>query len=439
MAETKAALSVAQLAALIKRTLTGGLPGKLRVAGQVSNFSGKRGAASSHWFFSLKDEEACVRCVMFATSARKVAFPVADGLEVVATGRVDFYDAQGNVQLYVDALEPVGAGALELAFRALCEELRRAGYFDPARKRPLPLLPRMVAVVTSRDAAALQDVIHTAARRWRGCRLVLVDVRVQGADAAPQVAAALDALSRDGARHGIDAVILTRGGGSMEDLWAFNERAVADAVFRCTLPVVAAIGHETDTTVAELVADVRCATPTQAAMTLIPDAAALRHQLDQYRGRLVTLVRRDLAQRRQHVEGLARQPMFRDPGRAFEPARQRRAHLAQRLRGAAAGRVERARQRVDSTARHLEAVSPQRVLERGYSVTFTADGGVVRDAADVRDGAKLVTRLAKGSVRSVAGDGGPVVGAAALRVMKRRKKVEGEAPSLFPVEGESGS
>src|SRR5690606_26173107 len=215
----------------------------------------------AHWFFSLKDERATIRCVCFASSARQVECPVRDGMQVVCTGRVDFYDAQGHVQLYVDRIEPVGQGALELRLRQLMEELRELGYFDEAAKKPLPVLPRRVAVVTSRSAAALQDVIDTARRRWAGCRLYLYDVRVQGAAAAPEIARAIDALGRQHKRLRLDAIIVSRGGGSIEDLWAFNERIVAEAIHRCPLPIVAAIGHETDTTVAELVADLRCSTP----------------------------------------------------------------------------------------------------------------------------------------------------------------------------------
>ena len=438
------ALTVSDFAALLKGVLADTLPAKLRVTGEVSNLSSR--STGGHLFFSLKDAGATIRCVMFASNARSVRFPLQDGLAVIATGRVDFYEAQGHVQLYVDRLEPVGQGALELALRQLMEELCGLGYFDPARKRPLPMLPRKVAVVTSRSAAALQDVIHTAARRWPGCRLLLVDVRVQGAAAAPEIAAALERLSRDGPGLDIDAIILTRGGGSIEDLWAFNERIVADALVRCSIPVVAAIGHETDTTVAELVADVRCATPTQAAMTLIPDARALHHQLDQLGSRLSLLVRRDLRQRRTHLDALARQPLFRSPRHLLAPHGDRLAALHRTLRQAARARVahdraaldalarqpvfrtprrlldaaaERLRQldhalrratlaaadqrrrQLDTLARQLDAISPARVLDRGYSYTLGPDGRVLRHATDAPPGTRLTTHLADGSLRSV--------------------------------------
>ena len=303
--------TVADLAREIKGAITRGLPAKVRVVGEVSNLSDR-----NHWFFSLKDESASIRAVMFASATRRVGFPVRDGQAVVATGRVDFYDAQGSVQLYVDKLEPVGEGARELALRAMIEELRALGYFDQERKRALPAVPTRIAVVTSRSAAALQDVVDTARRRWAGCELVLIDVRVQGSEAAAQIAAALRALSAGGASRGIEAVLLTRGGGSIEDLWAFNERVVADAVFDCVLPIVAAIGHETDTTVAELVADRRCATPTQAAMTLVPDRAGLQEQVDQYARRMAPSLRRRVELDRHRLTAAARHPLFAQPGAA---------------------------------------------------------------------------------------------------------------------------
>ncbi|MFA9478190.1 exodeoxyribonuclease VII large subunit [Phycisphaerales bacterium AB-hyl4] len=433
---------VGALASLIKTALTDGLPRKVRVVGEVSNFSSR-----THWFFSLKDEQATIRCVCFASSARRVRFPMADGLEVVATGRVDFFNQAGQVQLYVDQIEPVGQGALELRLRQLIDELREQGYFDDAHKRVMPTFAQRIAVVTSRSAAALQDVINTASKRWPGCQLMLYDVKVQGEAAAPEIAAALRTLSEQGGQLGIDAVLLTRGGGSIEDLWAFNERAVADAVYHCKLPIVAAIGHETDTTVAELVADLRCATPTQAAMRLVPEQAALEQALGHWAGRLSQELRRRLRDGQQRVTACASRAIFRRPAELVErarrrlderqlqlaralphrtaPARQRLAHLDDRLRAAlprqlhqqadrvsateshlhtAAARLAREqRQRLQSTVRHLEAVSPRRVLDRGYSYTLGPDGQVLRRVADVKAGDALTTMLSDGQVRSTVG------------------------------------
>ncbi|MEM7624908.1 MAG: exodeoxyribonuclease VII large subunit [Planctomycetota bacterium] len=387
--------TVARLADEIKGALAANLPGKLRVVGEVSNLSDR-----NHWFFSLKDEKAAIRGVMFASTARRVGFPVRDGMQVVATGRIDFYDAQGSVQFYVEKLEPVGEGARELALRTLMQELRDLGYFAPEHKKPLPAIPTRLAVVTSRSAAALQDVIDTARRRWGGCELVLVDVRVQGDDAAPGISAALNYLSRHGRRRGIDAVLLTRGGGSIEDLWAFNERVVADAIFDCALPVVAAIGHETDTTVAELVADLRCATPTQAAMTLVPDRAVLQDQVAQLGRRLSLSLGRRLEISRHRLDATARHPLFQRPQRLVDDARQRVDQLDRRLLAALPRRVAEARRRVESLSRTLDAVSPKHVLERGYSYTLGPDGKLLRRAADAPTGSSLTTVLADGQVRS---------------------------------------
>ena len=411
-------ITVSEAAGMVRAALADGVPSPVRVVGEVSNLSDRH-----HWFFSLKDERAVLRCVCFASRARRVPFSPEDGMEVVATGRIDYYDASGQVQLYVDKLEPVGQGALELKLRALCEELRKAGYFDPAHKRPLPAVPRRVAVVTSRSAAALEDVIDTARKRFPGCGLALYDVRVQGAAAAPEIAEALERLSRHGPELGIDAVLITRGGGSIEDLWAFNERAVADALYACPLPVVAAIGHETDTTVAELVADLRCATPTQAAMELIPDRETLAHQLEQLARRLATQLSRGVERHRIRLRAIARHPCFRRPEAMLAPVGQKLEQLARRLHGAGprltaaqrreleqrlaprlgraiAARRQRAAERLAAHERHLASVSPQRVLERGYSVTLRPDGRALTRARDARAGQTLTTLLAEGRIES---------------------------------------
>lgn len=391
-------LTVSQLAALIHELLAV-VPGPIRVVGEVSNLSDR-----THWFFSLKDEGSAVRCVCFASAARKVqatGLRLQDGMQVVVTGRLDYYDAQGNLQLYVDHIELVGQGVLELRYRQLCQELRQLGYFDPDRKKPLPLIPRKVAVVTSRTGAALQDVLSTAQRRWPGCKLVLIDVHVQGASAAPEVAAAIDALSEHGRKQGVDVILLTRGGGSIEDLWAFNERVVADAIHRCELPIVAAIGHESDTTIAELVADLRCATPTQAVMRIVPDAEALADQLDQWARRLDLLVRRRVTLARQHLESLARHPMLRQPRRMVDPLRQRLDHLAGRLVVVAPNRLTNARQKLEGLDRQLQALSPQRVLQRGYSYTLDEHGKLIRSTADAPPaGSRITTTLHDGSLVS---------------------------------------
>ena len=444
---------------MIRGALATATPAQVQVVGEVSNLSRR-----AHWFFSIKDERATLRCVCFASVARRIRADVADGMRVIVTGRLDFYDAQGQVQLYADRVEPVGQGELERRFRQLCEQLRGLGYFDDGRKKPLPAFAQRVAVVTSRSGAALQDVINTARRRWPGCALLLVDVRVQGDRAAGQIAAAIATLSREGARHGIDAILLTRGGGSIEDLWPFNGRVVADALFACAVPVVAAIGHETDTTIAELVADVRCATPTQAAMTLVPDAAALLMQVDQYDRRLALQARRCLESAAHRLLAVRRHPLFASPAALAASGRQRAERLAERLGRAMAerrhqalhrlaalrqalaalepaGRLALARTRLAqdrsrlvhaqtqslrarnaalaALARQLGAVGPTRVLARGYSYTLDERGAIVRSVRQVGIDDRITTVLADGRLRSRVIDGAE--GASAPPAAQRRK------------------
>ncbi|MFN3168945.1 MAG: exodeoxyribonuclease VII large subunit [Phycisphaeraceae bacterium] len=443
---------VAALLGAIKAAINHQLPGKVRVVGEVSNLNDR-----NHWFFSLKDGEAVIRCVMFASAARAVRFKARDGVEVVATGRVDVYPAQGTVQLYVDKLEPVGEGALEQQLRELINELRAEGYFDEAHKRPLPGVPTRVAVVTSRSAAALQDVINTAHRRWPGCELVLVDVRVQGEQAAPQIAHALRTLSEHGERLGIDAIILTRGGGSIEDLWAFNERIVADAVWDCALPIVAAIGHETDVTVAELVADHRCATPTQAAMTLVPDRSMLERQVAQSADRLALALKRRAQQDRQRLRAVARHPAMSRPDRMVANAERsldtlrrrldralpamtalhkpKLGALARALPQAMARRIERDAEQLDALTRELDAVGPARVLGRGYTYTLGPDGELLRSAELAKAAGRLTTVFGDGRVTSAVEGATPTpiqpTPASPPPRRRRRKPKPPTGPGLF--------
>jgi exodeoxyribonuclease VII large subunit len=439
--EGERALRVSELASIIDRALREGTPRRVRVVGEVSGFTDR-----THWYFSLKDEDAVVSCVMFASAARRVGFAVESGQEVVAQGRVEFYARQGRTQLYVERLEPVGAGALEQRFRALCAALKERGWFDPEAKQALPAFPRRVAVVTSKTGAALQDVLDTLRKRAPWVVVSVVDVRVQGEAAAPEVARAIGWLSRRHAELGLDAIILTRGGGSMEDLWAFNEEAVARAVWGCRVPIVAAIGHETDTTIAELVADERAATPTQAAMRLSPDRSSLDEQLGQLRrrleraglrrgreerDRLATLgreLRRSgrsaVVDRRGRVDRLALAVERARPAREASRRRARLSSASARLEAAMRGRVRRDRlehagaalvragrsigedraARLDALERELWVVGPAHVLARGFTVTRGADGRAVRSVADVAAGESIETVVADGRFASVVGE-----------------------------------
>ena len=475
-AVTAGNLTVSQLAAMISDAVQGVTKQSIRVVGEIGNFTDR-----THWYFSIKDAEAVVSCVMFAGAARKhsTGFVPQPGQQVVVTGKLDFYKPQGKVTLIVERIEPVGQGALEIAFRKLCEELRELGWFAPERKRELPVFPRRIAVVTSRTGAALQDVIDTARRRCPAVELCLIDTLVQGAGAAPGVAAAVNWVSRNAERLGIDALLVTRGGGSMEDLWAFNERVVADAIVHCSVPVVAAIGHETDTTIAELVADLRAATPTQAVMHLTPDREALVEQLAASQSRLAMLVKRGARERGVHLAALvkhlgaageastARRRRRLDSASArIERHRptaiyaQRRAALeraAQELHDSIKARLsrepidrlaadlsravqvagDRRAEQLAAMQRQLDLVGPIGVLRRGFSVTLNAAGDAVRRPSDARPGERIMTRLADGTVRSVVeGRSDEALPAQSQmaphkRGFGRRKKADDSTPGLF--------
>lgn len=454
-------LTITQVASRIDLALKAGIPDSLRFTGEISGFRHR-----THWYFDLKDAAAVVNCVMFQSGARKAGFTPANGQQVIATGRIEFYAPGGKVSVIIEKLEPVGAGSLELAYRALCEELRALGWFAPERKRPLPTFPRRIAIVTSRTGAALQDVLVTMKKRCPAVSVLIVDCRVQGASAAPEVAAAITDLSKRANELKIDAILVTRGGGSMEDLWAFNDRIVAQAIVGSSIPVVAAIGHETDTTIAELVADERCATPTQAAMRLTPDSAALLRQIDSTSSRLALLLNRRLTSSRKAIEALASRPLFASPKAALAATASKLTFFTSRLSSGISARMSRHRaslntlsirlernrpaalhakrqarlwtasarlyalaprltqspaldarvqrlnlairaairtnsQSLDSLQRELAAVAPQRVLERGFSLTTDASGRVIRAANQASPGDTITTKLADGQLQSV--------------------------------------
>lgn len=390
------AMTVSQVALLINQAVADAAPRKIRVVGEVSNFVGR-----DHWFFSIKDDQATLRCVCFASIARQVKAPVQDGLTVVITGRLAFYEVQGHIQFYVDKVEPVGQGPLELQLRVLCDQLAKLGYFDEEKKLSLPAFPQCVAVVTSRSGAALQDVIDTTSRRWPGLELLLYDVRVQGDQAAGQIGDAITTISQQAAKIGIDAVILTRGGGSIEDLWAFNERVVADAIYHCKVPIVAAIGHQTDTTVAELVADLRSATPTQAAMALVPDAAALMMQVHQYAQRLTGLLSRQSSYAQQRLDAVRRHSLFRRPDLLVNTADQRLSDLVTQLVRSEKRCVEERNRMVAALDRQLSGVGPQSILGRGYSYTLDSGNRPLKLAKDVQKGHRITTVLCDGRISSI--------------------------------------
>ena len=346
------ARSVSEVVAGVNRALAPGFT-NVGVRGEISGF--KR-HSSGHWYFSLKDSAAILSAAMFAGANGRLRFLPEEGMEVLARGRVTVYGARGQLQLVVDDMRPVGAGALQLAFDQLKRRLAAEGLFDAARKRALPEYPRGVGIVTSLQAAALRDVVRVATTRNPAVRLLVADARVQGEGAAAEIEAAIARLNADGR---CDVIIMGRGGGSIEDLWAFNEERVVRAIVASRIPIVSAVGHETDFTLADFAADARAPTPSAAAEMVVPDAEAIEQYLDDAEERMQATLARIVPDARQRVD-----------------------ELSGRAEGAVRLRIGRERELLAANAARLDALSPLAVLARGYSVTQHA-GNVVRSVDDV--------------------------------------------------------
>jgi exodeoxyribonuclease VII large subunit len=392
-------LTVSQLTAQVR----GAVEAKFQqvwVAGEVSNFTR---ASSGHWYFTLKDSGSQVKAAMFRGFNLRMKFDPRDGQEILARGRLTVYEPRGEYQLIVEEIQPKGVGAAELALRQLKERLLAKGYFDPRRKRALPRPPKRVALVASATGAAVRDMIEVFAQRWPFTEVVVKASRVQGEGAAGDIAMSLKLLNwlHATARLPLCAIVLGRGGGSAEDLWAFNEEQVADAIFASKVPVVSAVGHEIDVTVADLVADHRAETPTAAVVALTPDRREVVKALGGLRERMAEATERRLKFARQRLDQLATRPAFRRPLQRVTELEQRLDDAAERLARAARRRLAQAGQKLAEVSARLETLSPLQVLARGYSLTQTADGRLVRDPAGLRPGDLLLTRVAGGSIRSL--------------------------------------
>ncbi len=388
-------LSVWELTCQIKDLLESAFP-EVWVAGEVSNFARPQ---SGHCYLTLKDDRAQMRAVLWRGAAARLRFDLNDGLEVICRGHLDLYAPRGSYQLVIDEIVPRGVGALELALRQLREKLAREGLFDPARKRPLPTLVRRIAVVTSPTGAAIHDFLQVLARRWRGADVLVVPVRVQGEGAAAEIAAAIETVNR--LPTPFDCLVVTRGGGSMEDLWAFNEEPVVRAIAASRIPVVSAIGHEIDVTLSDLAADLRALTPSEAAERVAPAAEELIAGLRQVERRLAAALRGRAAAARSRLDAVGRHPAFRRPfQKVFDLAR-RLDELDVRVFRAVRGRLRLLRQRIDLSAGRLDSLSPLAVLGRGYSLTHrTADGRLIRAAVELSPGDEITTRFAAGQAVS---------------------------------------
>jgi exodeoxyribonuclease VII large subunit len=390
----KQVLTVSELTALIKGSLESSFS-DVYVVGEISRCVR---AASGHVYLTLKDENAVLPAVIWRGPASALRFEPREGTQVVAHGSIDVYAPRGSYQLIISWMEPRGLGALQLAFQQLVEKLEKEGLFRKELKRPLPPFPRRIGIVTSPTGAAIRDIINVISRRFPAVELYLLPSRVQGEEAAPEIAAAIDTLNAR--RPDLDVIIVGRGGGSLEDLWPFNEEIVARAIRHSAIPIVSAVGHEIDFSISDFAADVRAATPTEAGEIVVPDQAELRERLRELHKRLGRALAATVELGRRQLEAITSRFVFRHPEAAIRERAQRLDDLLERMKTLAAHRLSLLREAALGSGRRLEALSPLRVLERGYSLTFATDGRLLRSVAGLSTGDRIASRLHKGEILS---------------------------------------
>jgi exodeoxyribonuclease VII large subunit len=387
--------TVSALTAEVKAVLEDSFPA-IWVEGELSNF---KHHTSGHMYFTLKDAQAQIRGVMFRGHNRLLRFQPTDGLAVLVCGAVTVYERRGEYQITAEFMEPKGVGALHLAFEQLKAKLEAEGLFRDSRKRPLPLLPRKIGIVTSPTGAVIRDMLTIIARRFPGLEVLIHPVAVQGAGAAGEIAAALGRL---GSRADLDVLIVARGGGSLEDLWAFNEEIVARAVAACPIPVISAVGHETDVTIADFVADLRAPTPSAAAELVVAQRDELRQRVDEFTARGLSALQRVMAVRRSRVEMLGRHLLLLSPVARLARQADRLQGLRRRLEAWwALFRTVRG-ERLARAAATLESLSPLGILGRGYSICFALPSRrILKATTEVDTGSVVAVRLYQGELECV--------------------------------------
>ena len=392
---SKEVLSITQINEYLRTVMDGDpLLSGVAVRGEVSNY---KVYPSGHHYFTLKDEGASLKCVMFKGNAMRLKFCPENGMKLIAMGKVTVYPRDGAYQLYCSALALDGVGDLHAAFEQLKSKLAAQGLFDPAHKKRLPEYPGTIGIVTSSAGAAVHDMLRILNKRYPLTKVRLLPVRVQGAEAPAEIAAAIGYANY---HHLADLLIVGRGGGSMEDLWAFNDELVARAIYDSQIPVISAVGHEPDVTISDFVADLRAATPSNAAELAVPDQDALRQLLDAASAAMATALTRQLKDSRRHLEALAASPSLQSPGRYIDQRRDGLKLFKTRLCSAQQNCVGRKKQRFISLTSKLDAMSPLKVLTRGYAMTQTEEGTLVRSVKQVEPGQTVAVSLSDGSFRA---------------------------------------
>ena len=388
--------SVSQINQYIKTVLDrDALLANVCVSGELSNY---KVYPSGHHYFSLKDAEGAMRCVMFKGSAMRLRFRPENGMKVLVTGRVTVFPRDGAYQLYCEAMMPDGAGDLHVAFEQLKQKLQAEGLFDPARKKPLPAYPERIAIITSSAGAAIHDMLRVLGKRYPLSKVILLPVRVQGVEAPPEICGAIRYVNR---YKLADLIITGRGGGSIEDLWAFNDERVAYEIYRSEIPVISAVGHEPDVTISDYVADLRAATPSNAAELAVPDQMELRQMLRSMEVRMQRAINSRLQLNRQKLSRLISSRALRSPMNVLQDRRMLLDHLQKQLASAAQRQLAGKKQKLAALAAGMDAMSPLKVLARGYSMTKDAQGHVVTDASAVRPGDAITVTLSAGRLHAV--------------------------------------
>ncbi|MFH0939803.1 MAG: exodeoxyribonuclease VII large subunit [Planctomycetota bacterium] len=388
--------TVSQLTAQIKDCIEHSF-GSVWVEGELSNF---RVYSSGHCYFSLKDDTAQLSAVMWRGTVERLRFTPEDGKKVLACGRLTVYESRGQYQIVVDRLELLGVGDLAAAFEQLKKKLAAEGLFNAARKRPIPAIPRRIGIVTSPTGAAIHDLMKVIYARWPA-DILLCGARVQGAGAAAEIAQGIELLNGLADADRPDVLIVGRGGGSLEDLWAFNEELVARAIFKSEIPVISAVGHEIDFTISDFVADMRAATPSHAGELVVPRLNDMLARLSDLRAALPQALLRRVEVARRRLEAIERSYALRHPDERIGMLRQRLDDIFSRLIPAGERRLSAARERLAACVSRLDSLSPLKVLDRGYSVTLRDhDGKIVKSTRDVAAGEQLLTRVKDGTIRS---------------------------------------
>ncbi|MBR7142982.1 MAG: exodeoxyribonuclease VII large subunit [Clostridia bacterium] len=386
--------SVSEVNGLIKDFLDANpLLQNIWVQGEISNFTNHR---TGHYYLTLKDDGGCISCVMFGFNARRLAFKPENGLKVLARGRISLFPKSGQYQLYIEQMQPAGLGDLSLAYEQLKAKLSAEGLFDAARKRPLPPMPKAIGVVTSPTGAAIRDMINILSRRFPLCKIVLFPALVQGNGAAVQIAQGVRYFNRTG---NVDVIIVGRGGGSIEDLWAFNDETLARTIAASQLPVISAVGHETDFTIADFVADCRAPTPSAAAELAVPDMTELKHRIFRLKENCEYSLQNRLQAQRKALESLKNKRVLQAPENYVAERRLALDYVSQKMLQFFSLSIEQRKRILGENTAKLQAMNPLSVLSRGYAAVRMEDGRVISSIRDLKTGDRLEVQLEDGKAR----------------------------------------